>query len=290
MHNYVTNETSHCDMNEVINLNHPGALNNGRRGRSIAGFFGLLDARPSYLDHLKTDLLEINEIEPTLRNTHILDVGSGMSSAAYEFKRLNISYTAVDPMYCNEWTQFELQNEVKRSEVSIRKSLKFLSNKTSIAAEYMHAIETQVERNPISSYSDAGHLFFSDYMADRDRYRCGALPQSIPQINGPCSIALVSNFLLFREHNVSFVIAAMNTLLEQCDEVRIHPIVDYYGRNSSALNDVLDYYSHANDYNTTLKNASYYEFNSSATLSVKKINVGQCAIDNEPSPTIKLSK
>lgn len=309
MPNHSPNQT--CPGDQVSRLSEPHALKNGRTGRATAGMFGLFRSNlKSFQQHFNATPIATEELDPRYR--HILDVGAGMASTAAELKASGLVYAPVDPMYCSEWSIFELLSETERSIRSINQSLFHPKIHELISPSYYSAHITQSSLNPLAMYRVASERFSTSFLTGSIPYYCGALPDALPDLAG-CQLALVGNYLLFREHHPETVITSIQALLSLCGEVRIHPVVDYNGAFSSALKPVMSFYS----YHAELIEVPYYEFHSNLTLKIRTNKApsptcarrhthtiaqqpvcnasqildkkDQCVLDEHPSPLLNLS-
>jgi ubiquinone/menaquinone biosynthesis C-methylase UbiE len=159
----------------------------------------------------------------------VLDCAAGPSSFQAELHRRGGSVVSVDPVYA--FTADEIRSRVDAVRDSMMRQVRgqleqfrwdFIRSPQDLERERMGAMEQ----------------FLEDYRSDGPRARY--LPQSLPNLDfrdGTFDLALCSHFLfLYADHlDTAFHLASVAELLRVAREVRIFPVTDLSGKQSSHL-------------------------------------------------------
>lgn len=197
------------------------------------------------------------------RSKRIAGFGDGPASFNYEAAKKGYSVTSFDPIY--QYTEDQLRQRI--GEVRTVVMGQMVENQNRYVWKDIRSLAELEERR-----MSAMKLFLADYAQGKaeNRYVYHELPNRLPVPDNTFDIGLSSHFLLmYTLLGWEFHIKAISEILRVCKEIRIFPILDLDGEDSSLTAKVIGHF--ANTHTVEMKTTSYeFQKGGNQLLIIKK--------------------
>lgn len=170
----------------------------------------------------------------------IAGFGDGPASFNYEASQKGYCVTSFDLIY--QFTKEQLEKRIEEVRVIVMKQMK--ENKDNYVWNNIKNLD-ELEQLRMSAMK----LFLNDYEKGKKegRYIYHELPKKLPYEDNYFDIGLSSHFLLmYTALGYDFHIQAISEMLRVCKEVRIFPVLDLDGQNTTLATDVISYFKKKN--------------------------------------------